>query len=202
MEVFNRNSLLSIALLLASCISAHAQAVTADKLEQVRTYYGIAQKFENENNWTEAERAWRAVLKLATDDARAWTNLGVALNRQNKTSEALEAWKKAIAIDAKLPGPYFNIGLTLVRRQDYATAINHLRQALALDPNNDGARRAVELLSLDSSVIRKRAGKSHNCSFARPKTPRCSSWPRIVFPDNDDTSRLSPCWSVACDCLM
>ena len=169
MQVFNRNALLSIALLLASCISAHAQASTADKLEQVRTYYGTAQKFEKENNWAEAERAWRAVLNLASDDARAWTNLGVVLNRQNKTSEALEAWKKAIAIDAKLPGPYFNIGLTLVRREDYATAINHLRQALALDPNNDGARRALAVALIGQQRYQEASREIAQLLFRSPK---------------------------------
>jgi tetratricopeptide (TPR) repeat protein len=85
------------------------------------------------------------VLKLASNDARAWTNLGVALNRQEKTTDAIEAWKQAIAINPKLPGPYFNLGLTLVRKGDYADAISPLQQALRLAPGNDGARRALAI---------------------------------------------------------
>lgn len=115
------------------------------KLEQVRTYYETARTFEGKGDWVEAEKAWRAALNLVPDDARAWTNLGVALNRQNKESEALEAWNRAVAIDPKLPGPYFNTGLTLVRKGDYANAILPLRRSLSIDPDNDGARRALAL---------------------------------------------------------
>jgi tetratricopeptide (TPR) repeat protein len=115
------------------------------EVEQIRTYYETARKFEAEGNWEKAEQTWRDVLKLAPNDARAWTNLGVVLNRQDKTNEALEAWRQATTIDPKLPGAYFNIGLTLVRKGEFAGAIVPLRQALALEPNNDGARRALAL---------------------------------------------------------
>src|SRR5882724_7524446 len=113
------------------------------RLEQVRTYYEDARTFESKGDWVEAEKAWRAALSLAADDARAWTNLGVTLNRQNKEVEALAAWKQAIAIDPKLAGPYFNVGLTLVRKGNYTEAILPLRRALAIEPENDGARRAL-----------------------------------------------------------
>ena len=132
---------LSLAILLATSLVVSAQS--SDKLQQVRTFYETAQKFEQEGNWSEAEGAWRAVLNLSNDDARAWTNLGVVLNRQNKTQDALAAWQKAISIDPQLPGPYFNLGLTLVRKNDYAQAITPLRKALSLEPGNDGARRAL-----------------------------------------------------------
>src|SRR5689334_254363 len=113
------------------------------KADQIRAHYETARRFEADGNWKQAEENWRAVLELAGDDARAWTNLGVALNRQEKTGDAIAAWQRAIAIDPKLPGPYFNLGLTLVRKADYASAIGPLRQALMLEPTNDAARRAL-----------------------------------------------------------
>ena len=132
------------ALLLAMLLCSTALGQTR-QVEQVRTYYETARKFEADENWRQAEQTWRAVLKLANNDARAWTNLGVVLNRQDKTDEALEAWKHAISLDPKLAGAHFNIGLTLVRKGEYADAITPLRQALALESNNDGARRALAI---------------------------------------------------------
>lgn len=134
----------AVLLALALCATALGQPAQ-QQVEQVRSYYETARKFEAGGDWQKAEQAWRDVLKLANNDARAWTNLGVALNRQDKTAEALEAWKQAIAIDPKLAGAHFNIGLTLVRKGEYAGAIAPLRQALALEPGNDGARRALAL---------------------------------------------------------
>lgn len=132
----------ALLLVMLLCASAPGQN---RQVEQVRAYYERAQKFEAAGDWQQAEQTWRAVLKLTNNDARAWTNLGVALNRQDKTNEALEAWKQAITIDPKLPGAYFNIGLTLVRKGEYAGAIAPLREALSLEPNHDGARRALAI---------------------------------------------------------
>jgi Flp pilus assembly protein TadD len=130
--------------LILICITALGQN-SSPKAEQVRAYYESARRFEAAGNWQQAEQTWRAVLRLAGKDARAWTNLGVVLNRQEKTRDAIEAWKQAMAIDPRLPGPYFNLGLTLVRKGDYATAIAPLRQALQFEPSNDGARRALAI---------------------------------------------------------
>lgn len=138
-------------------------------VEQVRTYYETARKFESEGKWKEAEEAWRAALELAGDDARAWTNLGVALNRQDKTSEAIEAWRKAISIDAKLPGPYFNLGLTLVRNGDYANAISPLRQAVSFEPDNAGARRALAVALMGTERFQEASREIAQLLFRSPQ---------------------------------
>jgi len=153
-------------LLLLLCASALGQT---RQVEQVRAYYETARKFEADGNWQQAEQTWRAVLKLANEDARAWTNLGVALNRQDKTNEALEAWKQAILIDPKLPGAYFNIGLTLVRTGEYASAIPPLRQALQLEPNNDGARRALAIALVGQEKYQEASREIAQLLFRAPE---------------------------------
>ena len=141
------------------------------KLEQVRDHYDAAQNFEQHGKWKEAEQEWRAALRLAPDDARAWTNLGVALNRQEKTAEALEAWRKAIAINPKLPGPYFNLGLTLVRKGDYINAVTPLRQAIELDPNNEGAKRALAVALIGTEKFQEATPLIAQLLSRSPKDP-------------------------------
>lgn len=160
-------SFLFVLLTLAAPISQTQEP--AAKLEQLKTHYETARKFESEGKWVEAERAWRAVLSEAADDARAWTNLGVVLNRQGKTVEAVEAWKKAISIDSNLPGPYFNLGLTLTRNHDYANAIAPLRRALALEPNNDGARRALAVALIGTERFQEASREIAQLLFKAPE---------------------------------
>jgi superkiller protein 3 len=146
----------SLILLLTLSFSAAVCAQNErHKLEQVRNHYETARNFERLGNWAEAEKTWRAVLVLAAADARAWTNLGVALNRQNKVVEALEAWNKAIAIDPQLAGAYFNIGLTLVRKGDYANAIPPLRRTLLIEPDYGGARRALAVALIGTEELQE-----------------------------------------------
>jgi len=155
------------ALLLLVLLCANAAGQNR-QVEQVRAYYETARKLEAAGNWQQAEETWRSVLKLANDDARAWTNLGVVLNRQDKTNEALEAWKQAISLDPKLPGPYFNLGLTLVRKGDYPNAIAPLNQALALEPNNDGARRALAIALIGSEKYHEASREIAQLLFRAP----------------------------------
>ncbi len=125
------------------------------KLLELRQQYETAQEFERDGNWDEAEKAWRAVLSLAPNDARAWTNLGVVLNRRNRSSEAIEAWNRAIAIDPKLPGAYLNLGLSLVKAGNYSNAIPPLRRVITIEPANDGARRALAVALIGSERFRE-----------------------------------------------
>ena len=134
---------LSLLIALASVFTPALGQDQSTKIESIRAYYLTASKFERDGDWSAAENAWRHVLTLDDKDARAWTNLGVALNRQNKTNEALEAWRKAIELDPKLPGPHFNTGLTLTRQGDYTSAVSSLRKAISMESSNDGARRAL-----------------------------------------------------------
>lgn len=163
---FNNKSPLVLVLLL--CVNALGQN-PQPQAEQLRSYYETAHKFEADGNWQQAEQTWRAAIKLAKDDARAWTNLGVALNRQDKTNEALEAWKQAISLDPKLPGAYFNLGLTLVRKGEYASAVPPLRQALSLEPNNDGARRALALALVGQEKYQEASREIAQLLFRSPE---------------------------------
>jgi tetratricopeptide (TPR) repeat protein len=146
-----KSALICVPVLLLLAVLVAGQQKSG-KIEQVRDHYDAAQNFEQHGKWKEAEQEWRAALALAPVDARAWTNLGVALNRQDKTAEALEAWRKAISIDPKLPGPHFNVGLTLVRKGDYKNAVAPLRQTLDLDPNNHGAKRALAVALIGAGL--------------------------------------------------
>jgi len=141
--------------LVAAGLCAQTVGDESQKLEQVRSYYETAQRFEHEGNWVAAEKSWRAALKLVPTDARAWTNLGVALNRQNQRAEAIEAWNRAIALDPKLDGPYFNLGLLQVKSGNYAGAIPALQKALRIEPKNNGARRALIAALLGTERFRE-----------------------------------------------
>lgn len=143
-----------LAALVANGLCAQSP-VESRRIEQLSGYYESAQTFERAGKWAQAETVWRSLLEIAPDDARAWTNLGVALNRQNKSNEALNAWNRAIEIDPNIAGPYFNRGLTLVRIGSYADAVPPLRRALSIEPENDGARRSLALALVGSERFRE-----------------------------------------------
>jgi len=54
--------------------------------------------FELEN-WPDAEKAARTVVRLRPKSAREWCNLGVILRKQDRVAEATEAQRKALVLD-------------------------------------------------------------------------------------------------------
>ncbi|HVF51906.1 MAG TPA: tetratricopeptide repeat protein [Pyrinomonadaceae bacterium] len=126
-------------------VAGQARVEAQGPQEELRARYAAAQKFEGAGDWSGAEREWREALRVAPEDARAWVNLGVAMQRQGRVQEAVEAWQRASAIDPKLPGAHFNAGLALSRAGEFARAVGPLRRALELEPENEAARRALAL---------------------------------------------------------
>src|SRR2546423_3889997 len=88
--------------------SAQAQPDKRDVGDAVDVHAAQAQAYERAGDWPAAEREWLAVVSAAPGDARAWVNLGVALNRQNETAQALSAWQRAAQLDPNLAGAHFN----------------------------------------------------------------------------------------------
>src|SRR5712672_186323 len=122
-------------------VSMQAQTEVKNRgSEEMRRGYELAQSYERSGDWATAERVWRQVLTSQSDDAHAWTNLGVVLNRQNKTAEAIDAWTRATQINPTLSGAYLNIGLTYFRIKRYPDAATNLRHVLGLEPENVQAR--------------------------------------------------------------
>lgn len=100
-----------------------------------------AQKGEHDK----AAEAYREVVGLRPGDARAWNNLGAALDELGKFDEALTAYDKAIAADGKYAAAFNNKGVTLDKMGQGAKAADLFRSAMDIDPgyaaphNNLGA---------------------------------------------------------------
>ena len=52
-------------------------------------------------NPVEAQRFCEAAVKMNSNSALGWSNLGLALIRQGKKAEAQKAWERALRIDPK-----------------------------------------------------------------------------------------------------
>lgn len=80
-----------------------------------------------------AERAYRAAITLAPDDAAALTNLGNVLAMRGHSDEALQLYARAVKADPEEAAPHFNASQLHLRRFEYTPANDELRQASALD---------------------------------------------------------------------
>ena len=91
--------------------------------------------------WVHAERgeaersadAYRRVVTLRPDDARAWNNLGSALDDAGRLEEALAAYDRSIALDDRFAPAHNNRGVTLDKLGEGARAAQAFEAAIARD---------------------------------------------------------------------
>ena len=59
---------------------------------------------QQQGNFAEAEKDWRAAVAANPQDAVAYANLGFVLAHQNKYGEAVPAYRKAAKLAPAMPG--------------------------------------------------------------------------------------------------
>lgn len=103
--------------------------------------------------WVHAQRGnaegavgtYQDVVRLRPRDARAWNNLGSALDDLGRLEEALSAYDSSIALDPGYAPAHNNRGVTLDKMGEGALAAKAFEKAIAIDPgyaaphNNLGA---------------------------------------------------------------
>jgi Flp pilus assembly protein TadD len=92
-----------------------------------------------------AVAAYQEVVKMRADDARAWNNLGVALDDLGRFADAVAAYDKAIALKPAYASAMNNKGVSLEKMGDDEAAGSLFHAAIKIDPayaaahNNLGA---------------------------------------------------------------
>ena len=78
---------------------------------------------EQQGKNTEAEAAWRAVLKAHPESAEAYAHLGLLEARQEHYKEAVPLYRKALALNPAIPGLRLNLGLALFKSDQLKEAV-------------------------------------------------------------------------------
>lgn len=86
------------------------------------------------HTYRSVESAWRDVAEKSPMNARAWTNLGVALQEGGRNREAMDCYERAVSINPNHAFAHGNWGAILLREGKAAGAIPHLRAAVELEP--------------------------------------------------------------------
>ena len=94
----------------------------------------------NANSLDEAERDFRAVLKLNPQVSGAYANLGVVYMRRKQWTSALEMLHKAERLSPQVAGIRLNIGLVYYRQSDYRHAIEPFESVVRDVPDTYQAR--------------------------------------------------------------
>lgn len=132
--------------------------------------YWLARIDYDQRLYAEAVAKLKQVISLDPASARAYDNLGLALDMLGRPDDAREAFAKAADLNRKLAAPSawppHDLGVLLLRLQDLKEAESALREALRYDPKFAMAHyhlgRALEAEDRDAEAMDEyRAAISH-----------------------------------------
>ena len=105
---------------------------------EVFRLFDVALDLTNKGQIDEAVAAWKKVLELDPDDARAHNNLGILIRKKGDLDGAIVEYRAALRLDPNDVAAHVNLGAALGEKGDWEGGIAEERQAVSLNP------RAVE----------------------------------------------------------
>jgi tetratricopeptide (TPR) repeat protein len=155
-----------------------------------------------EENMVEAERCFRAVLAVKSDDTKSLVCLGYVLKEQNRLSEARVALRRAIDTSQQAPDEYemhYLLGQISEQQGDLRDAAKHFRESLRLKADFSLACKDLcrihEMLG-ESNVIR---GLLEQCVLLSPKCADYRVWLADVCEREIDFQGIVDHLTVAVD---
>ncbi|MBV8631015.1 MAG: protein kinase [Silvibacterium sp.] len=89
------------------------------------------------NRWSDAEKAYRRVLKERPNSWITYTELGSLYHDQGRFQEAIQAFRDASAAAPASALPLSDLGVEYLQTGDFAAAAETLKKCLALAPDSD-----------------------------------------------------------------
>ena len=120
----------------------------------VNKIFSIAFKNHKENNFSEAEKLYKKILKIDPSHFNSIFYLASLLAFQKKNTEAKELLKKAIKIQPSNVSAHNNLGVLLLELGDYHGALSSLQNATKIDSRHISSKNNLSAL-LRSSHLRK-----------------------------------------------
>ncbi len=116
-----------------------------DKIEQKKVftandYFMMAINYENANKYEEAIEAYIMALKMNSDFAEAYINIGLLYYRLGRYSDAINAYTHASQLKPHSASLYIKLGTTYIILAEYSNALNAFKQAAMIDPHNPAIR--------------------------------------------------------------
>ncbi len=101
----------------------------------------------------EAQKVFEQAIADDPNDARAWLDLGLALEAKGDYASAEKAYRRAIEADSRFAEAFNNLGVLLRERGDLDGATEALERAVVLDPSLTAARFNLGLAYEDAGRI-------------------------------------------------
>ena len=137
-------------------------------IDNVNVYkiFSLAVKNHKENNFSEAEKLYKKILKINSSHFNSIFYLSSLFAFKKKFKEARKLLEKAIMIQPDHASAHNNLGAILLKLDDYNGALLSFQNATQIDHNNISSKNNLAVL-LRSSHLRKINIKNSDNSYLK-----------------------------------
>ena len=176
-----------MALLAMASLRGAAQQAAAS--EERDTAFAL----EQQGKVSEAEAAWRSILKVHPGDGEAYAHLGLLEARQEHYKDAVPLYRKALAIHPDMPGLRLNLGLALFKAGELREAITIFLPLLkSAPPSSPEAQRVAALIGIAEYGVGDYAAAIPYLKMAAANDPQNLQF-RLLLARSCLSSRQFPC---------
>ena len=117
-----------------------------NRIDDFRTLTTLAHLYLEKERPARARPLLERAVKASPENARAWSDLGLAYVRLGDLEPALAALERALELDSQLAVAWYNRGLLRYHLEDLSGAVTDLEQAHALAPDDPNISGLLEQL--------------------------------------------------------
>ena len=118
---------------------SHVDPQAAAQQGEIQQHSARGAAYMRETRYADAEKEYRAALRLAPQDADLHFNLGIALGQEGNPDGAIAEFREVLRLNPNHEWAHANLGIALGNKGDWDGEIAEEHEALRLNPNNDFA---------------------------------------------------------------
>jgi tetratricopeptide (TPR) repeat protein len=123
--------------------------LTPARAQDSESLFSEARAYQEKEEWSLAEDAYRQFLRQVPASAAGHSNLGIVYVHEDKFEEAIREYQTALRINPSLSGVYLNLGIAYFQEGKYSAATPALEKFLSADPQNHQAEELLGLCDLE-----------------------------------------------------
>ena len=118
---------------------SHVDPQAAAQQGEIQQHTARGAAYMRETRYADAEKEYRAAIRLAPQDADLHFNLGIAIGQEGNPDGAIAEFREVLRLNPNHEWAHANLGIALGNKGDWDGEIAEEREALRLNPKNEFA---------------------------------------------------------------
>ncbi|HTV55541.1 MAG TPA: tetratricopeptide repeat protein [Terriglobia bacterium] len=150
---------------------ASNQDATAADRARLTSVLALAEQYDQQKRWPEAEQQYRAAISLEPGRASTYVALGRVLIAENDPQVAMREYRRAINLEPGLADAHEALGNLMVQNADIRNGIREYGDALRLNSHDTAVRAKLAALLYSTGDLQSAVTEYHELETGNPEDP-------------------------------